>query len=160
MNDHIEFMLQKHQNDGILIDANVLLLFFIGAFRPDLIGRHKRINAFTRHDFDLLLSLVRRVDRVLTTPNILTEVSNLSTGLSDDYFDSFASSLDLLTEEYVASKDAASSAGFPSLGITDAGIALLAERGPLVLTTDFPLYLWLTSAGIDALNFNHIRPLA
>jgi hypothetical protein len=49
---------------------------------------------------------------------------------------------------------------FERFGLTDAAIATVCSRGILVLTTDARLQLALQERDIDALNFNHIRPLA
>ena len=46
---------------------------------------------------------------------------------------------------------------FVKLGLTDAGIMHLAKGAFLVLTDDVKLYLFLGHAGIDVLNFNHLR---
>jgi uncharacterized protein YaiI (UPF0178 family) len=48
---------------------------------------------------------------------------------------------------------------FEDLGLTDAAIAMVCSRGILVLTADLPLQLALQHRGVDALNFNHLRPI-
>jgi hypothetical protein len=53
--------------------------------------------------------------------------------------------------------------GDPALarfGLTDAAIATVCSRGILVLTTDLQLQIALQQRGMDALNFNHLRPAA
>ncbi len=49
---------------------------------------------------------------------------------------------------------------FERLGLTDAAIATVCSREILVLTADVELQLALQHCGADALNFNHVRPLA
>ncbi len=46
---------------------------------------------------------------------------------------------------------------FAKFGLTDAAIAEIAAKKYLVLTDDFRLSQSLQAAGIDALNFNHVR---
>ena len=58
-----------------------------------------------------------------------------------------------------ASRAVVRDACFERLGLTDAAIAMLCERGMLVLTGDLELYLALQARGADALNFSHIRSL-
>ena len=98
--------------------------------------------------------------QVVTTPNILTEVSNLSSAISENYigayFRSFATTVALLEEEYVPSSRAMQNQ-FAKFGLTDAAIAEIAAKKYLVLTDDFRLSQSLQAAGIDALNFNHVR---
>ncbi len=48
---------------------------------------------------------------------------------------------------------------FPKLGLTDSAILHLAKDKYLVLTDDFTLCQFLQKAGIDVLNFNHIRSI-
>lgn len=48
---------------------------------------------------------------------------------------------------------------FDRLGLTDAAVATVCSRGVLVLTTDLRLYRMLQEGNIDAVNFNHVRPL-
>jgi hypothetical protein len=48
---------------------------------------------------------------------------------------------------------------FARYGITDAAISLSSAGKFLVLTDDLKLYCQLLADGIDAINFNHIRPI-
>jgi hypothetical protein len=144
-----------------LLDANLLLLLFVGKFRREQIGTFKRLNTFTVEDFDTLLRMLGWFKNLLTTPNILTEVSNLSNSLPSNlkasYFAEFARNLELLKEEYVPSPQAVARNEFVPFGLTDAAIARLAETRCLIVTVDFPLSQYLTSLGLDAFNFNQIR---
>lgn len=156
-----DFLLAKHAGGMVLIDSNLLLLLFVGEFRRDLIPRFKRLGAYLPDDYDTLLRVLQNFSKIATTPNILTEVSNLSSALQDQirfgYFDSFAGRISVLTETYVKSVNAASTQIFRTFGITDAGIALIAKNGLLVLTDDLPLYQYIVNIGLDSLNFNHLR---
>ena len=109
--------------------------------------------------------LVRILDRckpIITTPNILTEVSNLSNGIPEverkAYFASIARQLLILKEEYLGSISALASR-WARFGLTDAGIAVIAKNRYLVLTDDFRLSQALQTEGIDTLNFNHLREI-
>ena len=139
-----------------------MLLLFVGNFQRDLITRFKRLNTFTPEDYDTLVEVLKLFGNIVTTPNILTEVSNLSGELWDQmrnaYYGSFAQSLTFLNETYVPSTEVARTPIFRALGITDAGIALIAREGLLVLTEDLTLYQYVLNNRIDALNFNHLRP--
>lgn len=64
----------------------------------------------------------------------------------------------VLGEEHVAATTAAANALFTRLGLTDAGIAVLAGAGDVVVvTTDLDLYLGLSQSDLEVLNFNHYR---
>ena len=62
-------------------------------------------------------------------------------------------------ESYDASRLIVGDPAFKRLGLTDAAIATVCSRRVLVLTTDAQLQVALHERDIDALNFNHIRPL-
>ena len=155
-------LIARHRRSGVVVDTSVLLLYFIGRFAPEQITRFKRTENFVLDDFTTLTLLLGRFERLLTTPNVLTEVNSFSRQLGEplrtDYFERLRGEIHLLQEEYVRSDEVAGGDVFMKFGLTDAGIHLLAQRPYLVLTTDFPLYMLLQSQGIDAINFNNLRP--
>ena len=59
--------------NGFFVDANLLLLLIVGSVNPDAITRHRRLREFTPEDYDILIDLIAQVQRVLVTPNTLTE---------------------------------------------------------------------------------------
>jgi hypothetical protein len=156
-----DYLIEKHRGGAVLVDSNLLLLFFIGQFQRGLIANFKRLNTFAPEDYDTLATVLKQFGKIITTPNIITEVSNLSGVLQDKtkaaYYSSFALSLTLLDEKYVQSTEIARAPGFCMFGITDSAISLIAKRGILVMTDDLSLYQFMLGYGIDALNFNHVR---
>jgi rRNA-processing protein FCF1 len=163
MNDEIQRLVVRYARKGILIDTNILLLYFLGSFDQDLIPSFKRTVQFTVEDYNTLLLLLQMFDRLVTTPNILTEVSNLSNQLGEpartSYFHTFAKQLTLMEELYVASREVAAESEFIKMGLTDGSIHKLNKEEYLVLTDDFRLSQSLQHKKIDVINFNHIRPL-
>ena len=161
MTDPNLVLIEKYASRGVLVDTNILLLFVVGAFDRELIPRFKRTSHFAPEDYDLLARLLRVFHRTITTPNVLTEVSNLTAQLGEPAKTGcmrlLAQGIALLDEHYVASAEAAPTALFPRLGLTDAGILLLAGGESLVLTDDLELFVALAKAGVDAINFNHVR---
>jgi len=147
----------------LLLDSNVLLLLFVGLFDRSRIARFKNTEQFTSGDFDLLLEFIGRFSAILATPHIFTEVSNLAGQLGEparsELFAILRERLLVLAEEHVPATTAASNAAFIRLGLTDSAIASLTVSRPRcsVLTTDFDLWVYLVSSGIDATNFNHLR---
>jgi hypothetical protein len=162
--EYINELVARYQNKGLLIDTNLLLLYFIGAHDPDRIPKFKRTMAFTIDEFWFLVKFLEIFDKLVTTPNVLTEVSNLSGQLAEDlrgpFYSDFASRIPSLEEHYVTSVDASSLAQFNKFGLTDSGIVQLVKDEYLVLTDDLRLVGYLQNRGIDVINFNHIRPLA
>src|SRR5450631_2873513 len=135
-------LLQSYFSRGVVVDSNLLLLLFVGSFDRRQIDRNSRLEKFDQADFELLVKLLGRFKLLVTTPHILTEVSNLSAGIAgrerQPYFDSFAKSLTLLDEQQVASH-LALTGRWAKLGLTDAAIAAIAKQKYLVITDDFEL---------------------
>ncbi len=158
---HIADLISRYRNKGLLVDSNLLLLYFVGAYDPERIATFKGTARFGPDDFDLLLRLVALFQRIVTTPNILTEVSNLSGKLREDekrtYFADFAKLVPRFAEHYCESKEICALQHFKDFGLTDSGIIDLARGSFLVLTDDGPLVGYLQNAGIDVINFNHVR---
>lgn len=158
---HIEELLARYKSRGVLIDTNLLLLYFVGLYDQSQIQKFKRTLIFTVDDFDIIRNFINYFGKVVTTPNILTEVSNLSGQLPDAvrsaYYDDFTARFEVLEEEYVPSADICSLSYFRKYGLTDSGIASLVRDKYLVLTDDFRLSNFLQSSKIDVINFNHLR---
>jgi hypothetical protein len=161
MNLWVNDLIKKHRQGGLLVDTNILLMRCVGQYRPDLIPRFKRTQSFTIPDYQLLNTIWTRFGRIITTPTILAEVVNLigePTGADGvGMFRSVADSIEVLDERYTPSKLLAARDEFARFGLTDAAIAELASKGVLVLTDDFRLAGFLTSKGLEAINFNHLR---
>ena len=159
---HLDMTFGPYRNRGLLIDTNLLLLYFVGEVDIKLISRFNRTKEFIKEDFFLLKYIVKFFDVLVTTPNILTEVSNLA-GREKEYYkllfyENFSKRLTVFREEYIESVQAVASEAFRNFGLTDSVIAELSKDKYLVLTTDFPLANWLQSKKIAVQNFNNLRP--
>lgn len=161
--DYFNEIFSRYRNKGILIDSNLLLLYFIGKYNKTLIQRFKRTQKYVTEDYELLTAFIKDFTKIITTPNILTEVSNLSGNLENDvktrYFFEFAEQLEVLDEFYTPSRDIGKLEHFKKYGLTDSGIVHLVKGKYLVLSDDLPLVNYLQSKGVDAINFNNLRTL-
>jgi len=162
MNDYVTNLLQRYKRRGVLIDTNILLVYFVGLYDTKTIPKFKRTCTFTVEDYELIASMIEFFDVRVTTPHVLTEVSNFIGQLPERAgFDShgiFSKAVEVLNEHYLSAKDIAlSGTTFKKFGLTDTGIALLAKDRYLVLTDDLRISHYLANSGIDVLNFNHIR---
>jgi len=162
MRDALNILLDSYQSKGILVDTNILLLLIVGLADRSRISDHKRTKEFTHEDFDILVQILDQFKIRVTLPNIMTEAINLARQTSDDLKTSccaYVESLfDHFTEDYIESSKLASLEEFITLGLTDAAILESARDQYLVLTDDFKLAGTLTKAGVDVINFNHLRP--
>lgn len=146
------------------MDTNLLLLFFVGGYDRSLVERFRRTaDRFVASDFDTLANLLMGFERIVTTPHILTETSNLLGQLSGrariECFGWLARGIPNMRETHVAGAELAQLEPFVKLGITDASVIEVAAAPYLVLTDDFRLYNFLANRGTDVLNFNNLRSL-
>lgn len=77
MSDNTIRLLRRHRTTGVVLDTNILLLYFVGLLDPQAIPKFKRTDTFVVEDYYTLLAVLQFVSKPITTPNILTEVSNL-----------------------------------------------------------------------------------
>ena len=161
--EEVARLLSKYENKGALIDSNLLLVYCVGVYNPARIARFKRTAIFTVEDFELLTQFFAFFEKIVTTPNILTEVNSFSNQLAEDikatYYPEFAKQITLLEEHFVPSAEVCALASFDRLGLTDVGIAKLVRDNYLVLSDDLRLVIHLQNIEVDAINFNHIRAL-
>jgi hypothetical protein len=153
-------LIQKHRANGLLIDTNLFLLYLVGTTNERRIATFKRTQKYTIEDFHYLTQLVAQFKIVVTTPHVLTEVSNLAK-LDEPELrllrGRFAAIIEKTHEIREASQELVKDGVFMRLGLADAAIARAAREPKLILTDDLDLYLTLQHAGLDAMNFNEIR---
>ena len=83
MIEDVKALFARYQQAGILVDTNVLLLYVVGLVNRKRIPLFKRTKQFISEDFDLLAQIFQSFQRVVTTPNILTEVNSLANQLGE-----------------------------------------------------------------------------
>jgi hypothetical protein len=147
----------------LLLDTNLLLLLFIGGKDSSMIQKAKTLSAFDKDAYDLLIAVINNnsFNSLVTTPHIMTEVSNLLGKERDDIRrlgrEAMAEFLSKCTEHNDSSVVLVSNPEFHRLGLTDVAIVVASRLPAFVLTADLPLYLHVSSSGLEAENFNHIR---
>ncbi|MSP01969.1 MAG: hypothetical protein EXR07_13095 [Acetobacteraceae bacterium] len=145
--------------DAVVLDANLLVLFVVGAASRSYIAKHKRLRAYTEKDFTLLLDVLSASPRIVVTPNTLTETSNLLRQIAEParahIYAVFQALLADTDEVYVESDRAARHAAFPRLGLTDAALLTVVTAGHVLLTADLDLYLAADRQGQAVINFTH-----
>ncbi|MEC4803856.1 MAG: hypothetical protein SAJ12_01110 [Jaaginema sp. PMC 1079.18] len=151
------------RSNTLLLDTNLLLLLFIGGKDSSLIQKARTLSAFVEDDYDLLGDIVNSnsFQSIVTTPHIMTEVSNLLGKEREDIRrfgrEAMADFLGKCNEQTDRSVVLVSEPEFNRLGLTDIAIAIASRLPAFVLTADLPLYLYVSSLGLEAENFNHIR---
>src|ERR1700692_1282284 len=129
---------------GVLVDSNLLVLFLVGAVNKRRILDFKRTQGFTIEDFDLLATLIGWFGKLIATPHVLSQVSDLAVLPGKERLNIrrlFRSVVEQIEESYDPSQALVADPIFERLGLTDAAIATICSRGILVLTADVDLQL-------------------
>ena len=69
-------LIEKYRHHGALIDTNLLLVYLVGCCGEHLLSQCGTTGQY-EEEFEDIKVLVELFDKVHTTPNILTELSNL-----------------------------------------------------------------------------------
>jgi hypothetical protein len=147
------------------VDSNLLLVYCVGSVARSRVAEEKVTRHYGAADFRVLDEFFGHFDRILTTPNIMTEVSNLSRRLRADVWQLVLlwmkeSFFDFVREEYVNSMAATKHLLFDELGISDATIGICADNGHLVVTDDLELSLRLEALNLPCVNYTRcLRPI-
>jgi hypothetical protein len=162
MSAYSDILVERYRNQGLLIDSNLALLYLIGLYNVGLVGdaKYKKLAKYGQEEFDILLRLKEAFSKAVTTPHVLTEVSNLANDLPEQtkaaclrkFHETFAE----IDELSIPSMDAAQRPEFPFLGLTDSALAIV-SRQYLIVTDDARFVKKLNESGLEALNFNHLR---
>lgn len=162
---YVDILIGKYRSKGLLLDSNLLLLYLVGSVDPALVGsgRYNKLSGFAIQKVVTLKQLVSLFANVVTTPHILTEVSNLVGNLHDEgksrIFRSFISTLEMVGEQEVSSYKAALRKEFPYLGLTDSVLAELSGMF-LIVSNDGRMVNLLRESGIEALKWVEVLGLA
>ena len=146
---------------SVALDSVLLVLFLVGKVSPDLITGHKRLREFDKDDFALLISHVGD-SVIVTTPNTVTETSNLITQgvhgpTSRLLMTSLYSFCKEVKEKYISSEQAVMQSEYFWLGIADSAWLALLDRSVEFLTVDLNLFIAAEKRGLSVRNFNHLR---
>src|SRR5438874_3988149 len=109
--NHLNELVSKYRSTGLLVDANLLLLYILGKTNKQRIPAFKRTQAYSVGDFELLDDFVSRFRKVVSTPNVLTEVSNLGDLYGSEllrFRRKLQQAADVIEERYIESSRAAS----------------------------------------------------
>ena len=147
---------------AVAVDTNLLLLLIVGRTRRDFIAKHKRLRSYSEWDFDLVAQLLKDVDTVLTTPNVLTEVSNLLVQgvlepLRTQLLETFSLIVTAMAEQYHPSRSSVDDKSFRTLGLADATWLCVLDTDAVLITDDSNLTWQAEARGIPVLNLDALR---
>lgn len=156
-------LIHKYYPKGILLDSNLLVLWYVGLVSPESVRDSKRTRnqGFTEIEFSLLQKIIRPFKRVITTPHILTETSNyicqLKGGTRQRAQQFIAETIPSFKERRPEAKNLVKTKAFHDFGLTDSAVLDLPPKKYLVLSVDAALVVALNKKGVDAINFHHLR---
>jgi len=158
----LESVLAKHASKGLLIDTNVLIMYIVGLFDRNYIPQFKRTRQYTPDDFLIVQQLARTFHRLITTPHILAELSNLSVSVREPhaavYFRRLTELLNAAKEHYTNKDILLRDARLARLGFTDLSIVEAAkDAGYLVLTDDLDAANAIRAERCNVINLNELR---
>jgi predicted nucleic acid-binding protein len=136
-NTYVQDLVIEYKKRGVFLDTGVLLLYIVGSKDLQLIKRKAETCKYDENDFIALSSLIEYFERVITTPQVLTETSDLL-GENRD-FHKFLKTFILrkeTTEIFKSSEELANCESFLKFGIADSSTAEVSRNSYLVLTTD------------------------
>ena len=157
---NLEVTIHQLKDKYVTLDCNIFVLYVIGVLGKHHISKFKRTQVFREQDFDLLVTLIKR-SKVILTPNVVTEASNLleaynfkgqNVGLI-----ALKEILQELNEKYEDSRKLILIYSFMKFGLSDSSIDNLCQSSVIAITVDFPLFGYLLSRSYPVINFNHIR---
>jgi hypothetical protein len=145
----------------VVLDSNLLLLYWCSSFDPALIRTFKRLNAFDPRDIFILGETLAALGELRTTPHVLTEVSNLANALPSwrkpAWSLHISTGIALIPEFHEPASTIMADSGSIEFGLTDAALTRLASDHA-ILTIDWRLASMLHSRGLAGINFKHLRP--
>src|SRR5258708_682033 len=149
-----------------VLDTNLLILFLLGSYKPNMISGCTYTSKFNKDDFDLLNEFIKNQSAICITPEIIAELSNQSfflmePGLSE-YFKVIINKLSGMKEKYIPLTELLKNVDLlHKIGFTDISIYELAKNKDFViLTDDLKLYGFITSQKLNALNWSNIQAKA
>jgi hypothetical protein len=149
--------------EDVLFDTNILLLWIVGSVSRNLILEHKRTRNYAPDHYDTLINFKRRerFRRIIVTPHILAECSNLARQTTEPQrtriSQKFSEICGTSQEIYTVATTVIQNSSFQKLGLTDSGILETLDQHRLfLLTADLDLFIAAYKRGHRAANFNRL----
>jgi rRNA-processing protein FCF1 len=141
----------------VIIDTNIFILFLAGQINENKIQRYTRNSLYTKEDYYLLLNILSNYDRIITSPNILTEVDNILNRITGEdkykYLVLVMAIYKQTIEKYIKTEIISRNWFFDTLGITDSAILMMAKESELLISGDSSLCDHARSLNIKTFDF-------
>jgi rRNA-processing protein FCF1 len=167
MSSVLEQLVRRFHRKGIVVDTNMLLVYLVGLCHRPSVAQVLPSRAYSTRDFDLLSGILQRFSRIIVTPAVLSQVSDLAGNRLDGV--RLAALRQLMatrlpgssfSERLVPLNVVTDAGSFVPFGFADATIETIASEGFPVFTDDAALYDYLARRGAKVFNYNHVRMFA
>ena len=141
----------------VIIDTNIFILFLVGQINENKITNYSRNSIYSKEDYYFLLKILSEYDRIITSPNILTEVDNILNRITgEDKYRYLTIVKDIYRqtiEKYLKTDHVSQSWFFDILGVTDSAIIMMAKECDLLISGDSALCDYAKSVNIKTFDF-------
>jgi predicted nucleic acid-binding protein len=141
----------------VIIDTNIFILFLAGQINENRIKNYTRNSLYTKEDYYLLLNILSHYDRIITSPNILTEVDNILNRITGEdkykYLILVKAIYKQTLEKYIKTETISQNWYFEALDITDSSILMMAKESELLISGDSSLCDHAKSLDIKTFDF-------
>ena len=141
----------------VIVDANIFILFLAGQINENKIKNYTRNSLFTRNDYYCLLNIISKYDRIITSPNIFTEVDNILNRITGEdkykYLLLVKKIYKQTVEKFISTEIVSQNWYFDALGVTDSSILMMAKDCELLISGDSNLCDYAKSLNIKTFDF-------
>lgn len=162
--DEIAKFIFKYQPEGVIVDTEVLILFFLGKYNPDLVEQNKITNKFQLQDIDLVDKIIGQFKKIIITPHIIAEVSNHSkyafkSPHTAPFFETMVKLLESTTEKGVEINELCKTdiQLISEYGFTDMAMHHLSHDTGIPILSSDGRFCRPFSSQIPIINFNYIK---
>lgn len=143
----------------LLLDSSLLLILAVGKLEPHRLGRDSRLKTYTPADYEFLRAYSSMFPARVTTPHVLTEVSNHLDIIDQRLLPALTAVLsdwNPLRESWTPASALVTRDEYRSVGLADTAIISAARPKTVVLTSDRDLWSELVKQRRNALHYADI----
>ncbi len=145
---------------SLLLETNLLLFYLVAQVDLTLLQSFKRVSNLKTSDLQPLRDLVEAFSLLVTTPHILTEVSNFIDQAPQHWrlrlIDALRSFVVDSPEYFEASRVLVNKREFAQLALADVSLLSLSHTA-VIATLDYELFQRIAVAGGQAVHLDHVR---
>ena len=140
----------------VFIDTNALLLLILGTINKRNIGNHPRLSVYTNSEFYAISELLGKNTRLVSSPNVWTEVDNLCNNIRGDDKIKYQTVLREIIknsfEKFISSETGVELENFYYIGLTDSIVIELAKTCDILISGDSKMSDYARALGIKVLD--------